>query len=909
MTRFMCVQYPNSPFGARWCQTRTNFEYSGQLSPERHIYMATDQELKISRMTKRSMNKKIFSRPSYKLREFVLTPFHIKYFEVSGGNRGKEKGRISLAHVKYVEKVLDDDLDNKKNVLQIAYVEDPSSINWFLLYIVAPTLIERDDWISLIRFYTRERGACFLPRYHPGVWRRPGRYSCCDDINRRSLGCQHTTDSGSNTEAAEARRFSAFPGCLPPVTSTEVQTPSVPPLGGQQSVAVQAPPPPPTQVPQQSVAQPIAGKVIMATPPAPPPNPVSMFTQQQLLFQQQQQQQLLLAQQHKLSMLAAQPHLQQQQQLAARRPARLPQSPGGQSFDWLSYVDQRCLTPLVFVAPKGACGIVPKQQGNRVCTFIEVLRHREQWVFTAEITVLFSCLCLLPAVDTIQAGFLLGRREENEKTVIAVHNYNPVRENQLPLQKGEKYYVVNDSNAQWWYVRNMAGQSGYVPTNYIHKPNSLNSFDWYYKDITRQQAEAILLEENREGCFLVRDSVSKKNTYTLSVTSKDPDVAGKLRVHHYHIHRTEAGTNLSNGHTNGGGPGVSANGSAGNSALTNGGNSAGQVNGGVNSGTGAGGGGEAQFYLSEKHAFPTISEVIHYHKHNSGGLVVRLRSPPVKDRESPVTAGMGLDEFELDPAELQIDPEPIGKGQFGVVKRGKFRNIPVAVKQMVENAMNEEDFIEEAKNMRLVSFTAIVLVSQNFAISVSPIGSLRDFLRQRQSQFCNRPVVLADICAQVGNGMAYLEREQFVHRDLAARNCLVKSVSRNSVVVKVADFGMARFLLDNVYEPSAGTKFPVRWAAPEVFQSVYTDKADVWSFGVLMWEVFTYCLENPYHGMNNSQVYQFIVDGGRLHKPAVCPDRIYVLMLECWQHDRNRRPAFEYICQKIGDYLDQNCEN
>lgn len=61
--------------------------------------------------------------------------------------------------------------------------------------------------------------------------------------------------------------------------------------------------------------------------------------------------------------------------------------------------------------------------------------------------------------------------------MIAVHNYNPVRENQLPLQKGEKYYVVNDSNGQWWYVRNMAGQSGYVPTNYIHKPNSLNSFE------------------------------------------------------------------------------------------------------------------------------------------------------------------------------------------------------------------------------------------------------------------------------------------------------------------------------------------------------------------------------------------------------------------------------------------------
>lgn len=68
-------------------------------------------------------------------------------------------------------------------------------------------------------------------------------------------------------------------------------------------------------------------------------------------------------------------------------------------------------------------------------------------------------------------------QDEGENTVIAVHNYNPVRENQLPLQKGEKYYVVNQSNAQWWYVRNMAGQLGYVPTNYVHKPNTLNSFE------------------------------------------------------------------------------------------------------------------------------------------------------------------------------------------------------------------------------------------------------------------------------------------------------------------------------------------------------------------------------------------------------------------------------------------------
>lgn len=832
--------------------------------------MSTDQELKVSRMTKRSQNKKIFGRDNYKLREFVLQPYCIRYFEVSGGNRGKEKGQLLLSHVKFIEKVQDDELDNKKNAFQISYAEDSISSTWYLLYVVANSAIERDDWISLVRFYTRERGATFLPRYHPGVWKRPGRYSCCDDINRRSMGCQPTNEPGPSVVieqlwrtatgidstnfqpqlshlASTVSNMSNSQPTVYPVSSQllPVQLNSNIPLSASELNSVMSSTPTVLNPHANAIglsllhqspglSSPVAN-VIMSTAITNTVPPTSLFQlqQQQVLFQQKQQQFAMLT-------------------------------------------------------------------GNTVAPFSQSNVNRQSGMNQNR----------GHGLRYTQPSFDI---DDAENTVIAVHNYNPVRENQLPLQKGEKYFVVNQSNAQWWYVRNMAGQLGYVPTNYVHKPNSLNSFDWYYKDITRQQAEAILLDENREGCFLVRDSVSKKNTYTLSVTSKDPEIPGKLKVHHYHIHRTE--TSSLNGHANGN----TANNNSNANCTTNA-----SVNGNgvdVSSNTKLASGQitttEAQYYLSEKHAFPTISDVIHYHKHNSGGLVVRLRSPPTKDRESPVTAGMGLDEFELDPAELQLERDPIGKGQFGVVKRGKFRNIPVAVKQMVEGAMNEDDFIEEAKNMRflnhpnLVQLFGVVLKKRPIMIITEYMkhGSLRDFMRQRQTNFFNRPVLMADICAQVANGMAYLEQEQFVHRDLAARNCLVKSVSRNSVLVKVSDFGMARFLLDNVYEPSAGTKFPVRWAPPEVFQSTYTAKADVWSFGVLMWEVFTCCAENPYQGMNNTQVYQYIVGGGRLHKPAVCPERIYVLMLECWQHDPNKRPAFEYICQKIGGYLDQNCEN
>uniref|UniRef100_A0A8D0EV26 Protein kinase domain-containing protein n=1 Tax=Strix occidentalis caurina TaxID=311401 RepID=A0A8D0EV26_STROC len=136
---------------------------------------------------------------------------------------------------------------------------------------------------------------------------------------------------------------------------------------------------------------------------------------------------------------------------------------------------------------------------------------------------------------------------------------------------------------------------------------------------------------------------------------------------------------------------------------------------------------------------------------------------------------------------------------------------------------------------------------------------------------------LLGMCQDVCEGMAYLEQNSVIHRDLAARNCLVGE----SHVVKVSDFGMSRIVLDDQYTSSTGTKFPVKWSAPEVFSySNYSTKSDVWSFGVLMWEVFSEG-KIPYENRTNGEVVEEINAGFRLYKPKLASKAIYEVMSHC----------------------------
>ncbi|RXM27342.1 Tyrosine-protein kinase Tec [Acipenser ruthenus] len=245
--------------------------------------------------------------------------------------------------------------------------------------------------------------------------------------------------------------------------------------------------------------------------------------------------------------------------------------------------------------------------------------------------------------------------------------------------------------------------------------------------------------------------------------------------------------------------------------------------------------GLSQFFLAEKHVFNSIPEVIRYHQHNAAGLVTRLRYPvgPM-GKCVPATAGFSYEKWEINPSELSI-MEELGSGQFGVVRLGKWRALcKVAIKTINEGSMSEEDFIEEAKVMTKLSHPKLVQL-YGVCIQQKPIcivteflenGCLLNYLQQRQG--CLKKEFMLAMCHDACEGMEYLETNGFIHRDLAARNCLVSKKQ----VVKVCDFGMTRYVLDNQYISSTGSKFPVKWSPPEVFHyNKYSSKSDVWSFG------------------------------------------------------------------------------
>ncbi|XP_069626436.1 cytoplasmic tyrosine-protein kinase BMX [Haliaeetus albicilla] len=473
---------------------------------------------------------------------------------------------------------------------------------------------------------------------------------------------------------------------------------------------------------------------------------------------------------------------------------------------------------------------------------------------------------LPPFPQTLQKHRSLPQVLSSDKSVlnmaVAQCNYEPKGNSAIQLVRNNKYYVLQEEDSDWWKVRDLEGNEGFIPSAYLRKlsldddepsensrvseqtlaeEQSIAKHDWYAGNISRAQSEQLLRQKGKEGAFVVRNS-SQAGMYTVSVFSKVPE-SKKGTVKHYHVHKTP----------------------------------------------------ENKYYLSEKYCFESIPKLIHYHQHNSAGMVTRLRhAVSTQVNKVPSTASLGNGIWELKREEIVLLRE-LGSGQFGVVHLGKWKGqYDVAIKMIKEGAMSEDEFIEEAQTMMKLNHPKLVrlygVCSKSYPIYLvteyMPNGCLLSYLRSHGKEL--QPLQLLEICYDVCDAMAFLESCQFIHRDLAARNCLIDS----NLTVKISDFGMTRYVLDDLYTSSLGSKFPLKWSAPEVFHyTKFSSKSDVWAFGILMWEVFTLG-KQPYELYDNIQVIEKVSQGYRLYRPQLASDIIYQIMYNCWHELPEKRPAF-----------------
>ncbi|XP_048106177.1 ephrin type-A receptor 7 isoform X4 [Alosa alosa] len=282
---------------------------------------------------------------------------------------------------------------------------------------------------------------------------------------------------------------------------------------------------------------------------------------------------------------------------------------------------------------------------------------------------------------------------------------------------------------------------------------------------------------------------------------------------------------------------------------------------------------------------------------------------------------------ELDASCIKIE-RVIGAGEFGEVCSGRLklpgkRDSPVAIKTLKVGYTEKQrrDFLCEASIMgqfdhpNVVHLEGVVTRGKPVMIVIEYMenGSLDGFLRKHDGQFT--VIQLVGMLRGIAAGMRYLSDMGYVHRDLAARNILVNS----NLVCKVSDFGLSRVIDDDpeavyttagkmqdimnlIFTPATdlrfteqGGKIPVRWTATEAIQyRKFTSASDVWSYGIVMWEVMSYG-ERPYWDMSNQDVIKAIEEGYRLPAPMDCPPGLHQLMLDCWQKDRADRPKFDQI--------------
>lgn len=439
--------------------------------------------------------------------------------------------------------------------------------------------------------------------------------------------------------------------------------------------------------------------------------------------------------------------------------------------------------------------------------------------------------------------------EAQQRVMICLTDFVAQDNGDLSIRKGDRLMVTDTAYPDWLFAQHIATKrSGFVPKNYVAS-EAIEMEEWFFPKINRREAEKLLLSGNNcRGTFLVRNS-EQASGYSLSI--RDEDQVKGNHVKHYRI-----------------------------KTLDNGG-----------------------YFVATRNTFRTMAELISFYSKGQNGLCYKLVRPCPKPKPSfwPDRGD------EIQRSELQFK-QKIGTGCFGEVFYGRYKTEEVAIKTLKQGTMSPQAFLEEAVIMRrcrhsnLVTLYGVYSQEEPLLIITEYMcnGSLLEYLRNNPEGKNLKIPDLMDMASQIANGMAYLEQVKLIHRDLAARNILVGE----NRIVKVADFGLARVIEDSEYTARQGAKFPIKWTAPEAaMYGKFSIKSDVWSYGILLYELVTHG-SIPYAGMHNKEVIEHVQRGYRIPKPTNCdcPDEVYRKMSDCWHTDPDKRPTFEFLATFFDNY-------
>ncbi|KAL3311177.1 hypothetical protein Ciccas_010244 [Cichlidogyrus casuarinus] len=433
----------------------------------------------------------------------------------------------------------------------------------------------------------------------------------------------------------------------------------------------------------------------------------------------------------------------------------------------------------------------------------------------------------------------------------AIHSYEPInKSNQLRYKVGAIFMVDESTvNSPWVNaVKVKSRKEGLVWKNYlVRDDNSAKSHPAWLEIDRAEASRRLCASELKSGTFILRPS-SRKNRQALTILDQNNK---NKPVWHYRIAK-----DTQTGHIKLLGVGKDAT------------------------------------------SFETVHQLVDHYRRYNRGIVCLLTDAFPKDLNPPTT----FEQLEVDRNSIKL-LTLIGKGNFGEVHLAIMNKVEVAVKMLHPDNINpaqkgsfktEAMVMHQLEHRNVVSLLGICTVPDKkptyIITELMHKGSLKDYLHTEEGKDL-KELYLYDILLQIAQGMIYISSKNLVHHDLRAQNILVNR-SRD---VKIADFGLTKYATTaNQDEQQNRGKFPVKWTAPECRESIFTEKSDVWSFAVVVFEVMTHG-RTPYPDYKKEKLNDLqddIRNGYRMPKPIECCDQVYEFMINCWNLNPDERPSF-----------------